>query len=84
MNSINPRGLYSEVGRSVFAVDTQKLKLNRVKSATYTKKETKKVEVARAQANGPLIIDHSLSGYDGLLYSYPKNFYCPLRSSKTD
>jgi hypothetical protein len=34
MNSINPRGLYSEVGRSVFAVDTQRMKLNRVKSAT--------------------------------------------------
>ena len=73
-------GLYTAVGRGIFAVDTQRMAKNRVKSAAPKRGETK-VEVARAQANGPQIVDHSLVQYDGMQYCYPKNFYCPLRST---
>lgn len=37
--------------------------------------------MARDQANAPIIIDHNDEAYDGLTYTYPKSFYCPLRSS---
>lgn len=78
----NSRGLYAAVGRGIFAVDTQRMANNRVRSATA--KQEAKVQVARAQANGPQIVDHSMAAYEGMQYAYPKNFYCPLRSTQMD
>lgn len=75
---MDARGLYTHVGHNIFAVDTHKLAKTRIKSATATKK-SKLSAVVRDEGNGPIIIDHSLTNYDGLTYCYPKNFYCPLR-----
>jgi hypothetical protein len=71
---------YTQVGKQLFAVDTRRLKLNRVKSGKITKRTRSAINVARAQADGPYIIDHDDNVNEGLGFTVPKGFYQPLRS----
>jgi len=66
---------YTQVGKQLFAVDTRRLRLNRVSSARPAKRTQSTKNVARAQADGPYIIDHDENFNEGLEFTVPKGFY---------
>ena len=70
---------YTQVGRHIFGIDTQRMQHNRVAKDAKPKQEPKK-DMPRAQANGPIIIDH-MEPCEGLTYTLPLHHYRPLRSN---